>query len=163
MRRHPRIRRWFKWGGLALSGLVGAVWIYSYLFPIPTTGPGYGKVPLNRRLAVNRGDLFYVTDDCINDGFGTYESDSWRGFSIETCNHYMAEPTRAYRVSLAIPFLACLAYPATRLALWLAGRSDRRYMSRYASGLCVNCGYNLTGNTSGVCPECGTPVPGHKP
>jgi len=21
------------------------------------------------------------------------------------------------------------------------------------------CGYNLTGNVSGVCPECGTPVP----
>ena len=24
--------------------------------------------------------------------------------------------------------------------------------------LCDSCGYNLTGNTSGVCPECGTPV-----
>jgi hypothetical protein len=23
---------------------------------------------------------------------------------------------------------------------------------------CATCGYNLTGNTSGVCPECGTPV-----
>jgi hypothetical protein len=25
-------------------------------------------------------------------------------------------------------------------------------------GHCQSCGYNLTGNTSGVCPECGTPV-----
>ncbi len=25
--------------------------------------------------------------------------------------------------------------------------------------LCMNCGYNLTGNTSGRCPECGTPIP----
>ena len=25
--------------------------------------------------------------------------------------------------------------------------------------LCVNCAYNLTGNVSGVCPECGKPVP----
>ena len=24
---------------------------------------------------------------------------------------------------------------------------------------CGNCGYNLTGNVSGVCPECGTPIP----
>src|SRR5437588_8146975 len=24
-----------------------------------------------------------------------------------------------------------------------------------ASGLCANCGYDLTGNLSGVCPECG--------
>ena len=26
-------------------------------------------------------------------------------------------------------------------------------------GLCPRCGYNLTGNSSGTCPECGTPVP----
>ena len=26
-------------------------------------------------------------------------------------------------------------------------------------GYCSACGYNLTGNTSGVCPECGTKVP----
>ncbi len=25
--------------------------------------------------------------------------------------------------------------------------------------LCKYCGYNLTGNTSGICPECGTPIP----
>ncbi len=28
-------------------------------------------------------------------------------------------------------------------------------------GRCRNCGYNLTGNTSGVCPECGTALPMH--
>ena len=26
---------------------------------------------------------------------------------------------------------------------------------RYPEGHCVRCGYNLTGNVSGVCPECG--------
>ena len=26
-------------------------------------------------------------------------------------------------------------------------------------GHCRRCGYNLTGNESGVCPECATPVP----
>jgi hypothetical protein len=31
----------------------------------------------------------------------------------------------------------------------------RRYRRR-KKGLCLECGYNLTGNTSGVCPECGT-------
>jgi hypothetical protein len=29
---------------------------------------------------------------------------------------------------------------------------------RRKMGLCVRCGYDLTGNTSGVCPECGTPI-----
>ncbi len=27
---------------------------------------------------------------------------------------------------------------------------------------CSHCGYNLTGNVSGTCPECGTPMPGYK-
>jgi hypothetical protein len=29
---------------------------------------------------------------------------------------------------------------------------------RYKSDCCTACGYNLTANTSGVCPECGMPV-----
>jgi len=30
-----------------------------------------------------------------------------------------------------------------------------------AEGECTGCGYNLFGNTSGICPECGSPVPLH--
>jgi hypothetical protein len=33
------------------------------------------------------------------------------------------------------------------------------YQVRHRRGHCRNCGYNLTGNTSGVCPECGTTLP----
>jgi hypothetical protein len=29
---------------------------------------------------------------------------------------------------------------------------------RRAVGLCLSCGYDLAGNASGVCPECGTPA-----
>jgi hypothetical protein len=31
-----------------------------------------------------------------------------------------------------------------------------RLRHRYLSGCCINCSYDLTGNTSGVCPECGS-------
>jgi hypothetical protein len=41
-------------------------------------------------------------------------------------------------------------------ACWLSALLWRR--SRRKAGGCPRCGYNLTGNTSGVCPECGTPV-----
>ncbi len=46
----------------------------------------------------------------------------------------------------------------------LAGPFVAAGILRAAKGLslqarmCVTCGYNLTGNTSGVCPECGTPI-----
>jgi hypothetical protein len=39
----------------------------------------------------------------------------------------------------------------------LLSAGDRR--RRLSQGKCPNCCYDLTGNTSGVCPECGTPVP----
>lgn len=35
----------------------------------------------------------------------------------------------------------------------------RRARRRQAASQCVGCGYDLTGDTSGKCPECGTPVP----
>ncbi|HSZ58068.1 MAG TPA: hypothetical protein VK797_20560 [Tepidisphaeraceae bacterium] len=51
-------------------------------------------------------------------------------------------------ISLPLTFLSVLAF----------GRNFRRRMM-YREGLCPVCGYSLTGNTSGICPECGTPVP----
>jgi hypothetical protein len=31
------------------------------------------------------------------------------------------------------------------------------------AGYCVSCGYNLTGNVSGRCPECGEPIASFNP
>jgi hypothetical protein len=38
---------------------------------------------------------------------------------------------------------------------WLLYRRSRRYIP---PGYCQKCGYDLTGNESGRCPECGTQV-----
>jgi len=38
----------------------------------------------------------------------------------------------------------------------VGARAARR--AKLMKGLCSACGYNLTGNTSGICPECGTKV-----
>lgn len=43
-----------------------------------------------------------------------------------------------------------LIYPAIAFI-----RGPWRRDSRLINGLCRGCGYNLTGNVSGVCPECG--------
>lgn len=34
--------------------------------------------------------------------------------------------------------------------------STWRRWHRHRNGWCIGCGYNLTGNISGACPECGT-------
>ena len=47
--------------------------------------------------------------------------------------------------------LVCAIRPAWCAAAWY--RSARR---RRRPGCCTNCGYDLTGNVSGVCPECGS-------
>jgi hypothetical protein len=49
--------------------------------------------------------------------------------------------------------LALLIYP---LVVFLRGPNRRRRRRRL--GRCVPCGYNLTGNVTGRCPECGTEI-----
>ena len=51
---------------------------------------------------------------------------------------------------LWIPFVALIA---PTLILWVV---DHR--RRPLPGHCRKCNYNLTGNTSGVCPECGNEI-----
>lgn len=52
------------------------------------------------------------------------------------------------------------AIPAYLAAAGLWGVSrllgHRRLRNRRAAGLCLTCAYDLTGNISGICPECGT-------
>ena len=48
--------------------------------------------------------------------------------------------------------LLAAAFPTAMLFSF--GPLRRRYRRRRA--LCVHCGYNLRGNVSGVCPECGS-------
>lgn len=71
-----------------------------------------------------------------------------------------------------IIFAVLLLIPAVRLvrgARWGDGRAGTRVVWRkYRYRLpfdqrgifCQSCGYNLTGNVSGICSECGTPIPG---
>jgi hypothetical protein len=44
------------------------------------------------------------------------------------------------------------------LVAWQFRDSLRHVRGNAAKWSCETCGYNLTGNASGVCPECGTPV-----
>ncbi len=73
------------------------------------------------------------------------DPDVWAGFKL----HF-------FQVGLGWPLLggACGYILAKRLEK----RWERRLERRRAEGRCVVCGYNLTGNVSGVCPECGEKI-----
>jgi len=57
------------------------------------------------------------------------------------------------RVSLAWPVAITAVLPTL-----LAARTIRSKLQTRQRGLCPVCSYNLTGNTSGVCPECGSKI-----
>lgn len=54
----------------------------------------------------------------------------------------------------------------TVIACWVVVLSFRKSIRRilwrllveHGIACCTSCGYDLTGNTSGICPECGTPI-----
>ena len=52
---------------------------------------------------------------------------------------------------LAVALLALVKALLTRA-------SERTCSARMKEGCCPTCGYNLTGNASGICPECGEQV-----
>jgi len=56
-------------------------------------------------------------------------------------------------LQLWLPVALLATYPAVVFA-----RGPLRRYQRRRRNLCLTCGYNLTGNTSGVCSECGTAV-----
>jgi hypothetical protein len=73
------------------------------------------------------------------------------GFAYSAETEYKG---RSFSVLIPHWFVAGLA---SLLPLkWI--RDHRRRRQRVSLGLCLACGYNLTGNVSGTCPECGTAV-----
>ena len=66
-------------------------------------------------------------------------------------------PIPVFLVFLGFPLLAGIAVPVGLVLV--SGVLWRVLPDVYeTSGLCYKCGYDLTGNVSGVCPECGQPI-----
>jgi hypothetical protein len=65
--------------------------------------------------------------------------------------------TTTNELGLWAPVLLFAGYPVIAFVRGPLRRYRRRRMGR-----CRKCGYDLTGNVSGRCPECGTPVGSEK-
>lgn len=89
-------------------------------------------------------DYDYYSDVRLWPQRSRHSTDEKLGFKIHQ--------DRLFIPLISIPLLVLLlAVPLTALFWWL---------DRWRPGFCRECGYNLTGNVSGRCPECGLLVPG---
>jgi hypothetical protein len=54
--------------------------------------------------------------------------------------------------------LSCISTTTILVSQFRRHREQQVIYQRFRQGRCLHCGYDLTANTSGVCPECGTAV-----
>ncbi len=86
----------------------------------------------------------------------TFRSMSFGGFSwgqSKGRGRIGEKESRRLAVPTWFPFVVLSAYPTLVFI-----RGPARRWRRRRRGLCLTCGYNLEGNVSGVCPECGSEI-----
>ena len=148
-----------KWAGLVFSSVICAVWAASlhrswwYAWNTEflglTTGPVGGG-----GYSVFVSFIVSLSEGCVSFGRGDYclsrrgSSSSWMGSSMPPIAELDGRTADEWRISLPLLGPLALVVVPTACLWWF----DRR---RIPPGHCRKCGYNLTGNVSRVCPECG--------
>lgn len=149
----PILARSIKWCGLGFCALLALAWAASIPFYIDYySDDHYLQVDLTGgRLGIRLWPLNPVpaaTSYLFRPGWRVQKSPSWQ--LLWTCDwgtgQYKAYSFSYYDVPLYLPFVV-IGIPIAFL-FW----RDRR---RFLDGHCRKCGYDLRGNVSGVCPECG--------
>lgn len=142
-----RMRSTIKWGGTALTVLLLIVWVGSGFAHVSVGGAR----PLD--IGIQDGVFHCSWERPLNNrpfsrlySYGrTVGHRRW----VQWFHVWTVPTSGGTRTSVYVPiwFVAGLVGSPT---VWLWLRDRRR-----APGLCCKCGYDLRGNTSGVCPECG--------
>ena len=150
MRRRGRVWRVGKWGGLALTAIVATLWLGSrwWWLRVETS-----RLP-PRWVEIRRGEVAYTHDTplfIVIDASRPYSflrRNQFPGFEWKPAWDVLGTRTGTIHVPLWVLLLA-IASPTA--FLWYCAR-------RPPPGHCQRCGYDLTGNVSGRCSECGAPT-----
>jgi predicted RNA-binding Zn-ribbon protein involved in translation (DUF1610 family) len=147
MRRSAHVSHGLKWGGLILSFLIAIALVWSR--------SGQWSHLWNRGLvAIADGRVYFAFQLPESDFFLTAEDRV--SFSLIIARLSMPSIWSPSVVSgvVVMPLWIglLLVAPPTVYLWWIA------YRRRVPASHCQHCGYSLTGNTSGVCPECGTVI-----
>src|ERR1043166_662440 len=147
-----RLRRISKWTGTILSTILLAAWLWSTIW---TDGALVTLYVRGRAVVLFQGHLFWslkpwptplATISYRKTGIG---NPAWPVFcSTLTLSRppVLFSWPNLWLMPMSAPFFV-VAIPTS--VLWYLER--RR---RIAPGHCPSCNYNLTGNTTGICPEC---------
>ncbi len=167
MARLRRKRRILKWVGLVTSLILGLPWGLSEIWTFQYSrewwepiGDGPDGLPVYIRLSLGDG-----TVHCRH-GWGpegTHWSVSWNHWPLEIVIRpwtWVPQFERskswgkkgAHETDVTVPlFLPFMIVASLTGIVWWPDR-------RIPPGHCQKCGYSLTGNVSGVCPECGEKI-----
>ncbi|MBN1512037.1 MAG: hypothetical protein JXB13_08480 [Phycisphaerae bacterium] len=158
MRRRSRTRRVLKWMGLVACLVTVLVFLSSLVWSV-----GFCRLADEGRESLSIGTLpgelayvlgrYYVACPQTDEGLHVAPASEFMWTSKDllaspvvkwTVNSYGAQ---SVYVSVPLWFVS-LVFAIPTAILWYLDR-------RPPKGHCQKCGYNLTGNVSGVCPECG--------
>ena len=127
-----RPMRWWWWVALVLAGTTLAGMAASFVWMFAWVDSGYRYyVYLQHGMICGNPSLAYEAWVFLP----SIDYLAPLGWSVKLPMHF-----------LLVPLVVIVAYPLLPFAI----RRDRR-----KRGLCIRCGYDLTGNVSGACPECG--------
>ena len=154
MTRPSRTRRILKWTGAGLSLLIVIAWIVSLWFQLShklTPDAAFVVDEGYLSIAYFEGDVTAVLEHPIGiTGHGYLRAGlTWPRIGKD----WVISSSYYGGIWIGLPLWLLLLLTAIPTA-WLWHR-DRR---RVRPGCCLRCGYDLTGNTSGVCSECGLPA-----
>jgi hypothetical protein len=161
------MKRWGLTTLLILSVLTGLIWIGSYLAFVHAGGGGYSSAS-SVQIAAQRGEISasYSWNSRIPAPAKAYQQfERWACFSYARSGQvYLSDASGTHWVEQRAVYVPCwvvvllfAAWPAPVLGR-SALRARRERMRARLKGHCVKCGYDLAGNISGICPECGTPL-----
>ncbi|NOX59462.1 MAG: hypothetical protein GXP29_11485 [Planctomycetes bacterium] len=150
MKRRIRKRRVLKWIGVGLCFVLGAGWILSSSKGVWYAGSEWSIACIGGSLGIGFGDFRF---QLWNLGELTTEGE-WLVDEFGGVQFWWPSIQQVYGPTDVMFFFPIWMFllSTTIATMWL-WRSDRRPKSGR-----VNCGYNLTGNVSGVCPECGRAI-----
>ena len=150
-----RMRAVILWLWLLSCVLAASLWLLSFIWTVSYSTQGV-RSQTYFRVWMHNGVLRYSEAPFPFVGSGKWDVEAcsaWQALLAPRASAYRFGPAtdRALLTSLPIRYLPFVSLVLlTAILFWV----DRQ---RWPKGHCQACGYDLTANTSGICPECGTP------